>query len=98
DKQARPASCGGTSARDTTSQIQDAGDTPGTQHPPAAPPQRTAINLNAPDAALVACTRSFRYGARSSPPPREITHRRPDRQSLRARALHTTAPPAARLR
>src|SRR5262249_16739991 len=67
--QARPSPCGGTSVRDTTNQNQDAGYTPGAQHPPAGPPQRTAITLNAPDVAFVACKRSFRQGARSSPPP-----------------------------
>src|SRR5262249_43295324 len=65
DTQANPPPCGGTAVRDITSQNQDAGDTPGAQHPPAGPPQRTAMKLNAPDAAFVACTRSFRQHSRS---------------------------------
>src|SRR5262249_37979233 len=55
-----------TSVKDTTDQIQDAGDTPGPQHPPAGPPQRTATTLNAPDAVFLACTRPFRQDSRSS--------------------------------
>src|SRR5262249_36993962 len=41
--QERPWPCGGPSLKDTTNQIQDAGETLGIRSPPAARPQRTAI-------------------------------------------------------